>query len=74
MKEKKQKAYMKSKDWEVYKILKRSMEWGCSWMELYEIQKALFQQKMVNIRNFHLSDSFEDNLINLCEFRHKKNP
>ena len=43
-------------------------------MELYEIQKALFQQKMVNIRNFHLSDSFENNLINLCEFRHKKNP
>ena len=57
MKEKKQKAYMKSKDWEVYKILKRSMEWGCSWMELYEIQKALFQQKMVNIRNFHLSET-----------------
>lgn len=47
----------KSKDWEVYKILKGSMEWGCSWMELYEIQKALFQQKMVNIRNFHPSET-----------------
>ena len=26
-------------------------------MEPYEIQKALFQQKMVNIRNFHPSET-----------------
>lgn len=26
-------------------------------MELYEIQKALFQQKKINIRNFHPSET-----------------
>lgn len=69
------KQYMKSKDWEVYKIMKGSMEWACSWMERYEIQ---IKRSSVSVEDGQhkefssLRDSLGNNLRNLFEFTHKK--